>query len=341
MTANEGEPGRVLVLGNGGWGTALALVLRGRGCDVRVWGHDAPYSREIEETRRNPRFLAGVELPAGIRFGGDAAELARGVSAVFSVVPTQFLRGVLRVLAPDIPRGALLVSCSKGFERGTFELPSRIIASVLPPAPLAVLSGPSHAEEVSRGLPTTVVAASEPPGHALEVQRLLAGPRFRTYSSPDPLGVEIGGASKNVIALAAGISDGLGFGDNARAGLMTRGLSEITRLGVALGARAETFAGLSGIGDLIATCTSLHSRNHSVGLRLGKGEKLAAILGSMSAVVEGVETTRSIHDLAGKLGLELPITNEVHSVLFDGKDPGAAVESLMSRGAKNEAPFSR
>ena len=332
---------RVLVLGNGGWGTALALVLHGNDCDVRVWGHDAAYSREIEETRRNPRFLPGVELPAGIRFGGDAADLGRGAAAVLSVVPTQFLRGVLSALARDLPSGVLVVSCSKGFERGTLELPSRIIASVLPPAPLAVLSGPSHAEEVSRGLPTTVVAASAAPGPAALVQRLLAGPRFRTYSSPDPLGVEIGGASKNVIALAAGIADGLGFGDNARAGLMTRGLSEITRLGAALGAKAETFAGLSGIGDLIATCTSPHSRNHAVGLRLGRGEKLDAILGSMDAVVEGVETTRSIHQLAGSLGLELPITNEVHAVLFDGKDPRHAVESLMSRGAKEEGPFCR
>ena len=331
----------VLVLGNGGWGTALALVLEGNGCDVRVWGHDAVYSRQIEETRRNPRFLPGVVLPHGIRFGGSAADLERGVSAIFSAVPTQFLRGVLRALARDLPSGVLVVSCSKGFERGTLELPSRVIAAVLPLAPLAVLSGPSHAEEVSRGLPTAVVAASGEPDSALEVQRLLAGPRFRTYSSPDPLGVEIGGASKNVIALAAGIADGLGFGDNARAGLMTRGLSEITRLGTALGARAETFAGLSGIGDLIATCTSLHSRNHAVGLRLGRGEKLDAILGSMDAVVEGVETTRSIHQLAGKLGLELPITNEVHAVLFGGKDPGAAVESLMSRGPKEEGPFCR
>jgi len=326
----------VLVLGNGGWGTALAMVLHENGCDVRVWGHDAAYSREIDETRRNPRFLPGVVLPDGIRFGGDAPDLGREAAAVLSAVPTQFLRGVLRATAGDLPPGALVISCSKGFERGTLDLPSRIIASVLPRAPIAVLSGPSHAEEVSRGLPTTVVAASGAPGPALEVQRLLAGRRFRTYSSSDPLGVEIGGASKNVIALAAGISDGLGFGDNARAGLMTRGLSEITRLGTALGARAETFAGLSGIGDLIATCTSSHSRNHAVGLRLGRGEKLASILGSMDAVVEGVETARSIHQLAGKLGLELPITNEVHSVLFDGKDPRDAVESLMSRGAKEE-----
>jgi glycerol-3-phosphate dehydrogenase (NAD(P)+) len=332
---------RVLILGDGGWGTALALVLHGNGCDVRVWGHDAAYSRVIEQTRGNPRFLPGIVMPGGIRFGGDAADLGRGASAVFSAVPTQFLRGVLGALVRDLPSGVLVVSCSKGFERRTFELPSRVIAAALPPAPLAVLSGPSHAEEVSRGLPTTVVAASEEPDAALEVQRLLAGPRFRTYSSPDPRGVEIGGASKNVIALAAGIADGLGFGDNARAGLMTRGLSEITRLGVALGARAETFAGLSGIGDLIATCTSRHSRNHAVGLRLGRGENLDAILGSMNAVVEGVETTRSIHQLAGSLGLELPITNEVHAVLFDGKDPGDAVESLMSRGAKDEGPFCR
>jgi glycerol-3-phosphate dehydrogenase (NAD(P)+) len=334
MTANGKEP--VLVLGDGGWGTAIAMVLDAKGYSVRVWGHDRAYTEVLASTRRNPKFLPDVHLPEGIRFGSDARDLARGVAAVFSVIPTQFLRSTIARVRDSIPRDAILVSCSKGFERGTLELPSRILSGSFPGSRVAVLSGPSHAEEVSRGLPTTVVAASTARETALEVQRILNGPRFRIYSSGDPTGVEVGGAAKNVIALAAGISDGLGFGDNARAGLLTRGLREITRLGVLLGARAETFAGLSGIGDLIATCTSHHSRNRTVGFRIGRGEDLETILRSTEKVAEGVETTRSIRELARKLAMEAPITSEVHAVLFEGKPAREAVETLMAREVGEE-----
>jgi len=328
----------VLVLGDGGWGTALAMVLKDSGHeDVRVWGYDAEYSREIETTRRNPRFLADVEIPAGMRFDADAAELAVGVEVVVSVIPTQFLRGALENIRDSLPASGIYVSCSKGFERQTLELPSRMIRHCLPASHIAVLSGPSHAEEVSRGLPTTVVVGSDSPEIARRVQGLFTAPYFRIYTTTDPLGVEIAGASKNVIALAAGISDGLGYGDNARAALVCRGASEITRLGAALGARVETFGGLSGIGDLVATCTSLHSRNHAVGARIGKGESLEAILASTRKVAEGVETTRSLHALAEKIEVELPITAEVHAVLFDDKSPREAVEDLMRREQKEES----
>jgi glycerol-3-phosphate dehydrogenase (NAD(P)+) len=326
----------VLVLGNGGWGTALALVLHQRGVQVRLWGHDADYTRLLAAERRNPKFLPGIAIPGEIRIDSNIEDLARGATVVFSVIPTQFLRGAVRGLEPFLSAATLFVSCSKGFERGSLELPSHILARVFPRAHIAVLSGPSHAEEVSRALPTTLVAASNHPETALEVQRLLNGPRFRVYSSTDSLGVEVGGAAKNVVAIAAGISDGLGFGDNARAGLLTRGLREITRLGVLLGARAETFAGLSGAGDLIATCTSGHSRNRDVGFRLGRGETLEGILASTEKVAEGVETTRSIHELAHKLAMDLPITREVHAVLFAGKPAREAVEALMSRETKEE-----
>jgi glycerol-3-phosphate dehydrogenase (NAD(P)+) len=236
----------------------------------------------------------------------------------------------------QLPRAVPILSGSKGFERGTLKLPSQVISELVPGAAVAVLSGPSHAEEVSRGLPTTVVAAAEDPALAAAAQLTLNSPRFRVYTSRDVIGVEVGGAAKNVIALAAGIADGLGSGDNARSGLVTRGLHEITRLGVALGAEPRTFAGLSGMGDLVATCTSGHSRNRAVGSRIARGESLEAILASTAMVAEGVETTRSMHGLAARLGVHLPITAEVYSVLFEGKAARDAVESLMARDLKDE-----
>jgi len=327
----------VLVLGAGGWGTALSMVLEQAGHDVRLWGHDARNVLELMKTRENTKYLPGVRLPEAIRVGPDLKALAEGAGVVLSVVPTQFLRSVLASCREHLPPRALYVACSKGFERGTLDLPSRILASAMPAMRTAVLSGPSHAEEVARGLPAAVVAGSSEPGLAQEAQRLLQGPRFRVYTSSDPVGVEVAGAVKNVIALAAGISDGLGFGDNSRAALLTRGLREMTRLGTALGARPETFAGLAGMGDLIATCTSRHSRNHAVGLRIAAGETLDAVLGSMSKVAEGVDTSRALPTLASRLGVSMPITQEVHAVLFQSKPPREAVEALMARETRDEA----
>ena len=326
----------VLVLGNGGFGTALALVLHEGGRDVRVWGNDPDYTREIERSRENPKFLPGVRLPDEIRYSPRIEELVPGVEVVVSAIPTQFLRASLERLREHLPGDVLVISCSKGFERGTLELPTRVVADVLPSSRVGVLSGPSHAEEIAQRLPTTVVVAAADGEQGRRIQALFHSPSFRAYTSPDPLGVEIAGASKNVIALASGIADGLGFGDNARAALICRGAMEITRIGCALGARRETFSGLSGIGDLVATCTSAHSRNRTVGLELGRGEALQDILASTEKVAEGVETTRALFELAGRLGVEVPITAEVHAVLFEGKDPREAVADLMGREPREE-----
>ena len=326
----------VLVLGDGGWGTAVALTLHQAGQQVRVWSHDEEYADEVQATRRNPKFLPGVVLPDGILFSGRIDEATPGVTAIFSVIPTQFLRTSLKRIGAALPSNALLVSLSKGIEKDHLVLPSQILKDELGLESVAALSGPSHAEEVSRQLPTTVVVASESQDAAQYFQDLFASTRLRVYSSSDQVGVELGGAVKNVIAIAAGISDGLGFGDNSRAAIVTRGMVEITRLGVALGAKKATFSGLSGIGDLITTCTSQHSRNRAVGFRIGKGERLVDILGSTHTVAEGVETTRSVGQLAERHGVDMPITHEVHSVLYNDKPAVEAVESLMSRELKEE-----
>ena len=255
---------------------------------------------------------------------------------MFSVIPTQFLRTTLQGLQEQLPPRALYVTCSKGFERNTLELPSQVIQSCFEAAGIAVLSGPSHAEETSRGLPTTVVVASQDDTLSAKIQQIISTDTFRVYTSADPRGAEVAGASKNVIALAAGISDGLGYGDNARAALVCRGATEITRLGAALDCEKEAFTGLSGIGDLVATCTSTHSRNHKVGYRIGQGETLDEILSSSEKVAEGVETTRSMYQLAEKISVELPITTEVYRVLFESKPPRQAVGDLMRRELKRE-----
>ncbi len=336
MKQTESSCSRILVLGDGGWGTALAITLTQAGHDVRLWGYEPEYTAEMARSRRNPKFLPDVELPASLTISSAAGELARDCDFVFSVIPTQFLRHTLPSLANALPGELPVVSCTKGIEKGTLALPSQIIGEVLGQDRVIVLSGPSHAEELSRHLPTTVVIASNDLDDARLVQTLFGHGALRAYTGQDVIGVELGGAVKNVIAIAAGISDGLGFGDNSRAAIVTRGLVEITRLGLALGARRETFSGLSGIGDLIATCTSHHSRNWTVGSRLGSGEKLADILRSSSKVAEGVETSRSLHELNQRARVDMPISREVYRVLHEGAEPRDAVARLMSRSAKDE-----
>src|SRR5690606_5064738 len=274
----------------------------------------------------NLKFLPGVRIAPDIRFSPSIEELAPGVSFVLSVIPTQFVRETWSRLASHLGGVRTIVSCSKGFERGTSARPSECIRSIVPNARIAVLSGPSHAEEIALGLITSIVCASESLDAARQVQTLLNTPSFRVYTSSDPPGVDIAGAARNVIALAAGILDGLGFGDNARAALLCRGASEIARLGTALGADPRTFAGLSGIGDLIVTATSGHSRNRAVGLRLAAGETLDEIVRSTDKVAEGVTTTSSLFELGERLGVELPITAEVHAILYERKPPRLAVE---------------
>jgi glycerol-3-phosphate dehydrogenase (NAD(P)+) len=327
---------RITVVGDGGWGTALALLLDGKGHRVRLWGAFPDYIETTRRTRENAKFLPGVRLPESLELASDLAEAVEAAEVLVAAVPTPFLRQVLRRLAPCYAPGTPVVSVAKGIENRTLERPSQIVQSVLGRVPVVALSGPSHAEEVARGLPTTVAAASRDPGLASHIQGLFMTDRFRVYTNRDVVGVELGGSIKNVIAIAAGICDGLGLGDNAKAALLTRGLAEMTRLGVAMGARRETFAGLAGIGDLITTCMSPYGRNRAVGIQIGQGRKLADILAGMEQVAEGVRTTKSVRALARRHGAEMPITEECYRVLFRGKSPGRAVHDLMRRAAKGE-----
>jgi glycerol-3-phosphate dehydrogenase (NAD(P)+) len=326
----------VCVLGNGGFGTALALVALANGHDVRLWGIDVDYVAETAKSRANPRYLPGVALPKSLLLTSDGAAAARGATLLVSAVPTQYLRATTTRLAPNLPPRVPVVSVSKGVENATLHRPSEVLAETLGARAVAVLSGPSHAEEVARGGPTSVVVASTDAALAKLVQRVLGNDRLRIYASDDVLGVELAAATKNVVAIAAGVCDGLGLGDNAKAALITRGNAEITRLGRALGARPETFAGLAGIGDLITTCTSRHGRNRGVGERIGRGETIDAILSSMVQVAEGVRTAESVVALAKSVGVEMPISEQVHRMLFGGQKPGDALRELMTRTPRPE-----
>jgi glycerol-3-phosphate dehydrogenase (NAD(P)+) len=327
---------KITIIGDGGWGTAVGCLLNSYGHAVTLWGPFADYLDEIRAGRENTRFLPGVALPETLRWTADPAEAVAGAEAVVLASPSKFFADVCRLFAGLVPADALVVSLTKGLCEATHCRMSELAQELLGVAPVAVLSGPSHAEEVARGIPTAVVAAAESESAAQRTQQLFSGPFFRVYTSTDPLGVEIGGAVKNVIAIAVGASDGLGFGDNTRAALITRGLAEVTRFGTALGARPETFAGLSGVGDLIVTCTSRHSRNHSVGERLGRGESIDAILGSMKMVAEGVWNAKVLHTLGETTGVDLPITNVVHALCYQGLSAREAVETLMTRDVKAE-----
>jgi glycerol-3-phosphate dehydrogenase (NAD(P)+) len=327
---------KVTVIGDGGWGTALALVLHSNGHQVTVWG---PFEENIEAaktTGRNETFLPGIDIPPDMQWTTDTAEAVNGADAVVLAVPTQFYSSVVSqfkgLIAPEIP----IVSVTKGLDRETHKTMTEIAAELLQSESVAALSGPSHAEEVARGIPTAVVIASKNNTTATALQQLFSNSLFRAYTSKDITGVQLGGALKNVIAIAVGISDGLGFGDNTRAALITRGLAEMTRLGTAMGCQSETFAGMSGMGDLIVTCTSQHSRNRGVGERLGKGETLEQIMDGMKQVAEGVWNCSNARALGQSLGIELPITEEVYNILHKGLAPIKAVEKLMSRDVKPE-----
>ena len=327
----------IAVAGNGGWGTAIALLLTGKGIPVRMWGIEREYILDTARTRENARYLPGVKLPDELLVTPDFEEATDGAALIVSAVPTQFLRPTWSALATrDRSDGAPVLSLSKGIEIGTLTRPTQIIREVLGRRKLAVLTGPSHAEEVARGLPAAVVVASTDDDLARSVQATLSTDRFRVYTSSDVMGVEFASAMKNVIALAAGIVDGYGLGDNAKAALLTRGVVEIARLGVALGANRQTFFGLAGVGDLITTCVSPHGRNRAVGVRIGRGETLKEVLASMTQVAEGVPTTKAAHALAKKHHLDLPITEEVYSVLFRGKNPARALKALMLREHRGE-----
>ena len=337
MTADRGT---IAIIGAGSWGTALSIALGRAGWRVNLWARRADIADAIGRDKRNPEYLSDFQLPDSVTATTDLGEAASGAAILVLAVPSRGLREVCEQLAPNVSDDQGAVSAAKGLEHGTGRRLSQVIADCLGSprtGRIAVLSGPNLAAEVAAGIATATVAACAQADLATDVQAALSTPSFRVYTNPDVLGVELGGALKNIIAIGAGVSDGLGLGDNTKAALMTRGLAEITRLGVALGARAETFRGMSGMGDLIATCAGRKSRNHFVGHELARGRPLKDILDEMSPqVAEGVETTRAALRLASEVGVEMPIATAVYQVLFEGVSPAEAVRSLMTRTQRGE-----
>jgi len=327
---------KIAVIGDGGWGTANAMLLSGYGHDVTLWGAFPEYVEEMRRTRRNEKFLKGVELPPALKLASDPAEAVAGVEVVVLAPPSKYFTSVVSRFKGLITPEMLVVSITKGLCEATNRRMTDLGAEILGTGPIVALAGPTHAEEVSRGIPTAIVAACTDEARAKRVQEIWSGPLFRVYTSGDPVGVEIGGAVKNVLAIAVGCSDGMGFGDNTRAALITRGLVEMKRFVLAYGGTPETLSGLAGIGDLIVTCTSVHSRNHSVGERLGKGEKIADILGSMQMVAEGVWNSKVVHDIAKRLGVEMPICELVYALCYKDFDVKNAAASMMGRSLKSE-----
>ena len=327
---------RITIIGDGAWGTALALLVHSKGYTVKIWGNFPEYIEEQREKRENYKFLPGIEIPRDIQYTADLAEAADRAELFVCAVPTQFIRSVFKRFAVYYPKGVPVVSVAKGIEQKTLKRCTEVLEEFLENTPLAALSGPSHAEEVARSVPTAVVIASRDRKLARSLQDTFMAQFFRVYTQEDVIGVELGGALKNIIALAAGMCDGLGYGDNTKSALLTRGLVEISRLGVAAGAERLTFTGLSGIGDLITTSFSRHSRNRSLGEKIGQGTSLREVLESTEKVAEGVWTTISSRELAQKLSVAVPITDEVYMVLFEAKDPRHAVVDLMTRSKKQE-----
>jgi glycerol-3-phosphate dehydrogenase (NAD(P)+) len=328
----------VTILGAGGMGSALAVLLSRSAKSVRLWARNPDRATAIQQSRENTAHLKGVRLPDTVRITSDITEACDSAELLIVAIPTAFLRSSLEKAASHVPSGVAACSVVKGIEQGTFARPSAIITDVLGPRPVAVLSGPSHAEEIARGLPASVVVASEDDALNILVRDALNGPAFRVYTNRDVLGVELAGALKNILGIAAGICDGLEFGDNAKAALLSRGLVEIARFACEMGAKPATFLGLAGVGDVITTCYSRFGRNRSVGERIGRGESLAQILATMTDVAEGVTTAKSVHAFAAERGVEVPITDEVYRILHEGKPPRAAVADLMMRLPKVEWP---
>jgi len=327
----------IAVLGAGSWGTALAIQLARGGQPVPLWGRDPAHVRELERHRVNRRYLPGIELPAGVHPESDLSRVVSGHRELLVCVPSHGLRATLAAVRRDLQPGSRLAWATKGFEHSSGRLPHEVAAEELGPGvPVAVLSGPTFAREVAAGLPTAMTVAAADPGYAAALAARLSDHTFRAYTSDDMIGVEVGGAVKNVLAIGAGISDGLGFGANTRIALITRGLVEMTRLGVALGARATTFMGLSGMGDLVLTCTDDQSRNRRFGLAIARGQTPAKAARSIGQVVEGQYAASAVRAVAGRLGLEMPICEQVYRVLEEGVPPQEAVMALMARALKPE-----
>lgn len=329
---------KIAALGAGSWGTTLADLLARKGLDVTLWAYEADLAARMAQSRVNDLYLPGFNLDSRLAVTSDLAAAVDGCEVLLLVPPSQVMRRVLQQALPHLAPGTLIISASKGIENETLLPMSEVLTQVLPATagPSVFLSGPSFAREVAAGMPTAVVAAAADGAAARRAQSLFSTDYFRVYTNSDVIGVELGGALKNVIALAAGVADGLGFGYNTRAALITRGLAEMTRLGVALGAKPETFSGLAGMGDLVLTCTGELSRNRSVGMELGRGRKLQEILAGMQMVAEGVRTTLSAYQLAAKLGVEMPITEQTYRILYEDKDPRRAVNDLMLRDLRPE-----
>lgn len=330
---------RISVLGAGGWGTALSIILNSNGHSVTLWEYKKSYAKTLHKSRINKSYLPGITIPKEITITHSLDEACEKQHMIVLAVPSQFLRSVIKQLKKYDFKDTTFVSVAKGIETGTLFTVSQMIHDELPNVDenkIGVLSGPSHAEEVAKKVPTAVVAASKDEETSKEIQSAFMTSFFRVYSSTDILGVELGGALKNVMAIGAGIIDGANFGDNTKAAIMTRGIAEISRIGTALGAKPETFAGLSGMGDLIVTCMSRHSRNRFVGEQIGKGKKLKDVLKSMQMVAEGVETCRSAYELAVKNHIDAPIINAAYNILYNDKDPIKATYELMTREMKSE-----
>ena len=328
---------RVAVLGAGSWGTTLAIHLANAGHDARLWGNEPAELARIDAARENAKFLPSIHLPDRVKVQPELEAALSGSDFALFVVPSVAMREVARRVADTGIALPCSISASKGFDLETRERLSQVLAECLPGTKVVVVTGPSHAEEVSRGIPTSVVAASADEAAAVSVQRLLATASFRVYTNNDVTGCEVAAGMKNVIAIAAGVCDGVGFGDNTKGALLTRGLAEISRLGAAMGGRRETFFGLAGMGDLIATAMSRHSRNRDLGERLGRGESLASVLSSMTMVAEGVPAARAARALGREHGVELPITEQVCALLFEGRGPREALQALMTRDLRSEA----
>lgn len=330
---------KIAIIGAGSWGTALSIVLADNGFQVAMWSRREDQVEEINSQHTNKRYLPDIKLPSNVKASVSLEEIMKETKYVLLVMPTVAMREVLREMLPYLSSDQIIIHSSKGIEPDTHKRISEIIEEEIPQNKrrgIVVLSGPSHAEEVSHRSPTTVVVASQTLELAEEVQDLFINQNFRVYTNTDVTGVELGAALKNIIALGSGLTDGLGYGDNAKAALMTRGLAEIGRLGIEMGAHPLTFAGLAGVGDLIVTCTSRHSRNWRCGYAIGQGKPLEEVLASMGMVVEGVRTTKAAYQISLAKGVDMPITKELYHVLFEGKSPRQAADDLMGRGKTHE-----
>lgn len=327
---------KVTFLGGGSFGTALSIMLAKKGMEVNMWDRKLSVINDINIKRENIKYLPSIVVPAGVTAFNDIEKAICDSEIIVLTVPSHVIRELSKIVAPHLKENQIVVSIAKGIEEDSLKRISEVIEEEIPNNPIVILSGPSHAEEVALDIPTTVVVTSKKMEYAMIVQDVFMTSKFRVYTNEDIVGVEIGGAVKNIIALAAGVSDGIGYGDNSKAALMTRGMSEIIKIGTKLGGKTETFYGLTGMGDLIVTCTSMHSRNRRAGILIGKGVSMEKACDDIGMVVEGIKATRAFYKLKEKEQVSMPITDVLYKVLFEGKDPKYGVYELMSRNKKDE-----